>query len=110
MSPIKPTLPEIPEADRTPLVDVLLELVKWQSDRIEQLEDEIQKLKQETRKPKFKSSKMDEQTDSSKDDKKQKKGPKRSKTQTLVIHDKRIIQPENIPENARFKLTFRTQK
>ncbi len=67
MSPIKSILPEIPEADRTPLIDVLLELVKWQSDRIEQLEDKIQKFKQETRKPKFKSSKMDEQTDTSKD-------------------------------------------
>lgn len=103
MSPIKPTLPDIPGADRTPLVDALLELVKWQSDRIEQLEDEIQKLKQETRKPKFKSSKMDEQTNTSKDDKKKKKGPKRSKTQTLVIHEKQIIHPSNIPENARFK-------
>lgn len=105
MNSIKPILPEIPKADRTPLVDALLELIKWQSDRIEQLEDEIHKLKQETRKPKFKSSKMDEQTDPSKGDtnNKKKKGPKRSKTQTLVIHEECIIQPENIPENARFK-------
>ena len=87
MSPLKPILPEIPKADRTPLVDALLELVKWQSDRIEQLEDEIQKLNQETRKPKFKSSKIDEKIDTSKDDKKKKKGSKRSKTQTFIIHE-----------------------
>lgn len=105
MSPIKPILPEIPEADRTPLVDALLELIKWQSERIEQLEDEIHKLKQETRKPKFKSSKMDEQTDAPNDsaNTSKKKGPRRSKTQTLVIHEERIIQPETIPDNARFK-------
>ncbi len=63
MSPLKPNFPDIPEAKRTPVIDALLELLKWQSDRIEQLEDEIQKLKQETRKPKFEASKMDENTE-----------------------------------------------
>ena len=60
MSPLKPNFPDIPEAERTPVIDALLELLKWQSDRIEQLEDEIQKLKQETRKPKFESSKKND--------------------------------------------------
>ena len=63
MRPLKPNFPDIPEAERTPDIDALLELLKWQSDRIEQLEDEIQKLKQETRKPTFESSKMDENTE-----------------------------------------------
>ena len=47
MSPLKPNFPDIPEAERTPVIDTLLELLKWQPDRIEQLEDEIQKLKQD---------------------------------------------------------------
>ena len=35
MSPLKPNFPDIPEAERTPVIDALLELLKWQSDRIE---------------------------------------------------------------------------
>jgi len=34
----KPELPEIKEADRTPLIDVLLELLVWQQNQIDQLE------------------------------------------------------------------------
>ena len=60
MSPLKQNFPDIPETERTSVIDALLELLKWQSDRIEQLEDEIQKLKQETRKPKFESSKKND--------------------------------------------------
>ncbi len=63
MSSVKPILPAIPDADRTPLVDVLLELIQWQLSRIEQLEDDIHTLKQQTRKPMFKSSEMDKHTE-----------------------------------------------
>ncbi len=49
MNTIKPKLPNLSEADHTPLIDALLELVNWQSEFIEQLEDEIQKLKKETK-------------------------------------------------------------
>ena len=104
MNSIKPLLPPISDADRTPLVDALLELLQWQSDRIEQLEDDIHRLNKQTRKPKFKSSKMDQHTepdDGSRNE--QKKGPKRSKTQHLTIHEERIIQPANLSEDARFK-------
>ncbi|MEE9425477.1 MAG: hypothetical protein V3V18_10940, partial [Methylococcales bacterium] len=101
MNSVKPPLPPISDADCTPLVDALLKLLQWQSDRIEQLEDDIHRLNKQTRKPKFKSSKMDQQTepdDGSRNEKK--KGPKRSKTQHLTIHEERIIQPANLSENA----------
>src|SRR5208337_4667151 len=39
------TLPEIPEAENTPLVRQLLEIIRTQQDRIQQLEDEILRLK-----------------------------------------------------------------
>ena len=39
------TLPEIPEAENTPLVGQLLEIIRTQQDRIHQLEDEILRLK-----------------------------------------------------------------
>ena len=51
MNTPKPKLPKIVESERTPLVDVLLELLAWQSQRIDELEQEIMKLKNETLKP-----------------------------------------------------------
>src|SRR5208337_3588718 len=39
------TLPEIPEAENTSLVRQLLEIIRTQQDRIQQLEDEILRLK-----------------------------------------------------------------
>jgi len=104
MNTIKPQLPDIPDSERTPLVDALLELIQWQSDRMEQLEDEIQKLKKETRKPKYKPSKMDSKTDPDKEKSgKKKKGPKRQKKPNLKIHKKEILHPEPLPEGSRFK-------
>mgnify|MGYP003561660119 CR=1 FL=1 len=38
-------LPDIPEADVTPLVRQLLEIIRSQQERIQQLEDEIARLK-----------------------------------------------------------------
>jgi hypothetical protein len=83
----KPELPKISNEERTPLVDVLLELLAWQQKLIDELKQEILKLKGETTKPKIKPSKMDKDTaedgDKDEDDNgpsKPKKGPKRSKT------------------------------
>ena len=66
MDSLKPQLPKISNEDRTPLVDVLLELLAWQQIQIDKLEQEILKIKGETTKPNIKPSKMDE--DSAKDD------------------------------------------
>ncbi|MEY3289755.1 MAG: hypothetical protein RLZZ419_1997, partial [Pseudomonadota bacterium] len=38
MDSLKPQLPKISEEDRTPLVDVLLELLAWQQKQIDRLE------------------------------------------------------------------------
>ena len=66
MAPIV-QLPEIPEAERTPLVSTLLALierlaeeVQEQDEEIRQLEDEIAILKGEKKRPKFKPSKLDQ--------------------------------------------------
>lgn len=105
----KPQMPKISQEDRTPLVDVLLELLAWQQQQVDALEQEILKLKGETIKPNIKPSKMDEDPaeDGDQDDsdasKKKKKGPKRSKTQHLKINASIDIQPETIPEGSIFK-------
>jgi hypothetical protein len=110
MDSLKPQLPKISNEDRTPLVDVLLELLAWQEIQIDKLEQEILKLKGETTKPKIKPSKMDE--DSAEDgaengddgDKSKKnKGPKRSKTEHLKIDATVNIHPDTIPEGSTFK-------
>ena len=43
MDSLKPQLPKISNEDRTPLVDVLLELLAWQQVQIDKLEQEILK-------------------------------------------------------------------
>ena len=106
MDSLKPQLPEISNEDRTPLIDVLLELLAWQQKQIDKLEQEILKLKGETTKPKIKPSKMDkdsaEDGDNSASSKK-KKGPKRSKTEHLKIDAMVDIQPDKIPKGSTFK-------
>ena len=82
MDSLKPQLPKISNEDRTPLIDVLLELLAWQQKQIDRLEQEILKLKGETTKPKIKPSKMDKASakdDDNSDALKKNKGPKRSK-------------------------------
>ena len=110
MDSLKPQLPKIREEDRTPLVDVLLELLAWQQKQIDRLEQEILKHKGETTKPKIKPSKMDGDPAKGKDENgddsdksKKNKGPKRSKTQHLKIDVTIDIQPDNIPESSTFK-------
>jgi len=103
MNSNKPNFPSISENERTPLIDMLLELIQWQEQRISNLEDKIQDLKKETKKPKFKSSKMDKKTENEDSDDKKKKKPRRKKKQNLKVHDEKIIQPDNVPEGARFK-------
>ena len=110
MDSLKPQLPKISNEERTPLVDVLLELLAWQQVQIDKLEQEILKLKGETTKPKIKPSKMDEDAaedgDENGDDgdkAKKNKGPKRSKTGHLKIDATFNIHPDTIPEGSTFK-------
>jgi hypothetical protein len=61
MSSLKPELPEIPESERSALVEALREVIVWQEQRIA-VEQEILKLKGETRPPKITPSRMDKNT------------------------------------------------
>jgi len=104
MNSNKPSFPSISENERTPLIDMLLEFIQWQEQRISDLEDEIQGLKKETKKPTFKSSKMDEKTENkAPEDKKKQKKSRRKKKQNLEVHEEQIIQPDHIPKGACFK-------
>jgi hypothetical protein len=112
------SIPPIPEAERTPLVTLLLgliedlaERVQKQDEEIEQLKDEVRVLKGQKKRPHFKPSKMDEQTDkdrsegeAAEEDPRRPGSEKRSKKAELVIHDEKIIRPQRrIPKGSRFK-------
>jgi len=114
-------LPDIPEAERTPVVKVLLELVEdllrttqRQAERIQQLRDEIAVLKGEKPKPTFKASGMERKTSAESDGKggtppdgdsrKRAGSAKRSKTRHLKIHEEIQIPPTPlVPAGSRFK-------
>ena len=110
-------LPDIPEAEQTPWIKRLLNLVEELSERVHQLEeengqlkDEIAVLKGEKKRPTFKPSKMDEQAGRDSKSGRDRKGRrpkrrnKRQKTQNLAIHQEKVVAPsERIPPGSRFK-------
>ena len=110
MDSLKPHVPKINDENRTPLVDVLLELLAWQEKQIDELKQEILKLKGETTKPKIKPSTMDKDSTENRagggedsGTSKKNKGPKRSKTEHLKIDATVDIQPDKVPEGSIFK-------
>jgi hypothetical protein len=106
-------LPDIPEQDQTPLVKSLLgiieqlaERVQQQDEEIAQLKDDVNILKGEKKRPIFRGSKLDKKTDSAKKNKSTKRAGSsmKKKTQKLMVHEERIIKPdEKIPDGSRFK-------
>jgi hypothetical protein len=115
-SPIK--LPDIPDTERTPLIEQLVGLIEAlaevnqrQAETIQQLRDEIAVLKGEKPKPKFKPSGMEDQTNpdpsgaGTGEPKDRRAGStKRHKTQELTIHEDCPIAPSTVlPPGSRFK-------
>lgn len=111
-------LPDIPDEESTPLVKALVgiieqlaDLTQKQSEEIALLEDEIKVLKGEKKRPKFKPSKMDENTgkegtgeNSEGSTPKRSGSSKANKNSILKIDEDKIIPPaEPIPEGSRFK-------
>ena len=95
----------------TSLIEGLAERVQAQEEEIAHLKDEIRVLKGQKKRPRFKPSKMDEETDKGQPDAKGPEGnprrpgsAKRSKTAGLVIHDEQIIEPKKrVSKGSRFK-------
>ena len=111
-------LPEIPDAERTALVEQLVVLIETlaednqrQAETIQQLRDEIAVLKGEKAKPQFKPSGMEGKRDGDTPDDAAGKGKgkrpgsaKRHKTAQLTIHEECTIPPrEPLPAGSRFK-------
>ena len=106
----------IPSDQRTPLVEMLLayiakqsEQIAKQSEQIQALRDEIAILKKQKPKPKIKPSKLndDNQEDPNDEKKRPKRRPgsnKKSKKNSLEIHETVIVKPETIPLGSKINV------
>ena len=98
------TVPEIPEADDTPLVRQLVEIIRTQQERIQQLEDEIARLKGLKTRPVIAPSRLE--TPPRKPPAPGRKRPgsdKRSKTAQLTITDEKVVPLVDKPPGSTFK-------
>jgi hypothetical protein len=100
-----PKLSEIPPEEQTPLVGMLLEVIHGQQEQIQQLKDEIARLKGQTPKPTIKPSTLEKPGKPEAVASEKRPGSaKRTKTVELVIHEEKVIKPEEqIPPGSRFK-------
>jgi hypothetical protein len=118
-------MPDIPETERTPLVEQLLEIIRLQQQRIHQLEDqvrlqqeriaqlqervrpledEIARLKGLKTRPRIAPSTLETPTRPPRDPNAKRPGSdKRSKTAELTITEETVIRLPHVPEGAVFK-------
>jgi len=109
----KLSLPDIPQEDRSPVVNLLLNVVEQQqqsigklASEVSRLKDEIKRLKNHTKRPKIKPSKMNKNNRAGKDDNSSSKRPgsaKRKKHGSLPIHKTEIVKAADVPTDAKFK-------
>ena len=98
------TLPEIPEAENTPLVRQLLEIIRTQQDRIQQLEDEILRLKGLKTRPVIAPSPLEPPPRPPREPGQKRPGSaKRSKTVQLVITNEVVVPLADVPPGSAFK-------
>jgi Transposase IS66 family len=104
-------LPDIPDAERTPLVQQLLDIIRFQQERIQQLEervhqleDEIARLKGLKARPQIAPSTLETPPRPPRDPRTKRPGSaKRSKTAGLTITEEIVIPLAHRPEGAVFK-------
>jgi Transposase IS66 family len=97
-------LPEIPEAELTPLVRQLLETLRSQQERIQQLEDEIARLKGLKTRPVIAPSRLETPPHRPPQPGEKRPGSaKRSKNAQLIITQEIVVPLANVPPEATFK-------
>ena len=97
-------LPEIPEADDTPLVRQLVEIIRDQQRRIARLEDEIARLKALNARPVIAPSRLEAPAKQPPAPGRKRPGSeKRSKTASLTITETLVVPLDDKPLGATFK-------
>jgi len=98
------TLPAISEAECTPLVRQLLEIIRQQQDRLQQLEDEILRLKGLKTRPQIAPSPLESPRRRPPVPGQKRPGSaKRSKTALLTVTDEVVLRLDDVPPGSRFK-------
>jgi hypothetical protein len=101
-------VPVIPDAEQTPLVQRLLEIIHLQAELLQQLRDEIAVLKGLKPKPLITPSPLETPTPANPApgpaaNRKRPGSAKRSKTAELTIHEVVIVKPQQVPPGSVFK-------
>lgn len=99
-----PRIPPISDAERTPLVSALLEIICIQQQQIQELKDEIARLKGQKPKPNIKPSTLEREPRGKKKQRTEGKRPgstKRNKTEELEIHHTQPVKAENVPPGSK---------
>ena len=98
------SLPDIPEAECTPLVRQLLDIIFLQHERIQQLEDEVARLKGLKPRPRIAPSALESPPRPPRDPNAKRPGSaKRSKTAQLTITEETVLRLPHVPKGALFK-------
>src|SRR5450759_4096403 len=105
-------LPDIPEAEATPLVRQLLEIIRSQQERLQQLEDEILRLKGLKTRPIIAPSPLETPPLSQPREPGQKRpgSAKRLKTAQLIVTNTVVVPLVDRPPGSIFKLVLDTTK
>ena len=105
-----PKLPVIPEAEQTPLVRSLLQIIAQQQEHIQRLEDEIRRLKGGPQRPQLKPSSLEPaggqeagEAGAADSEAPRRRGPRRQKTAALTIQATERVPLANVPAGSRFK-------
>ena len=104
-------LSEIPEAEQTPRVRHLLQIIMQQQEEIQARKDEVQRLKGLKGKPKIEPSRLEAEANQEENSEgetdprtsQRKKRKKRKKTAQLTIHHDEVVKAEAVPAGAVFK-------
>src|SRR6185437_17013557 len=104
-------LPDIPEPERTPLVEQLLDIIALQQERIQQLEERIQQLQDEIARlkglkarPRIAPSTLETPPRPPRDPNAKRPGSaQRSKTAQLTITEDVVVPLDDCPDEAVFK-------
>ena len=102
-----PPIPDIPDEQRSPIVDLLIDTCSLQQEEIlslqeqvQVLRDEIARLKGQKPKPKIKPSSLENRPDKKNKVRKKRSGKRRK---NLTIHKTVDVKPDNLPAGSRFK-------